>query len=173
MPARSAIRKVMLPSGEVIPAIGQGTWHMAEIAHRHSEEIAALRLGLDLGMALIDTSEMYGDGAAEQLVAEAIGERRGDAFLVSKVLPDHATRRGTIAACERRLTRLRTDRIDLYLLRWRGNIPLEQAWKPSSSWLARVSSGPEASAISMFRAWRNSSASRADRPSQPSRCSTT
>lgn len=120
----TAVRTAQLPSGEVIPVLGQGTWHMAEDARRRQEEIAALRLGLDLGMTLIDTAEMYADGAAEELIAEAIGERRNEAFLVSKVLPDNATRRGTTAACERSLTRLKTDWIDLYLLHWRGNVPL-------------------------------------------------
>ena len=120
------VRKVALPSGELIPALGQGTWHMGEATHRRGDEIAALRLGLDLGLSVIDTAEMYGDGAAEQLVAEALGGRRNEAFLVSKVLPQNATWRGTITACERSLGRLRTDRIDLYLLHWRSSIPLEE-----------------------------------------------
>ena len=89
-------------------------------------EIAALRLGLDLGLTLIDTAEMYGDGRAEQLVAEAIAGRRDEVFLVSKVLPNHATRRGTVAACEKSLKRLKTDRLDLYLLHWRGNAPFAE-----------------------------------------------
>jgi diketogulonate reductase-like aldo/keto reductase len=99
---------------------------MAEDARRREDEVAALRLGLDLGMTLIDTAEMYADGAAEELVGEAIAERRDDVFLVSKVLPDHATRRGTIAACEGSLRRLGTNRLDLYLLHWRGPVPLEE-----------------------------------------------
>jgi diketogulonate reductase-like aldo/keto reductase len=86
----------------------------------------ALRTGLDLGMTLIDTAEMYGDGAAEKLLAEAIGDRRDEVFLVDKVMPQHATLRGTIAACEASLRRLKTDRIDLYLLHWRGSVPLEE-----------------------------------------------
>ncbi len=99
---------------------------MAENPQRRADEIAALRTGLDLGMTLIDTAEMYGDGAAEDLVGEAIAGRRNEVFLVSKVLPEHASRRGTIAACERSLQRLGTDRIDLYLLHWRGQVPLAE-----------------------------------------------
>jgi diketogulonate reductase-like aldo/keto reductase len=106
--------------------LGQGTWYMGDDRARRADEIAALRLGLDLGMTLIDTAEMYGNGAAEQLVGEAIAGRRDDVFLVSKVLPGNATRRGTIAACERSLQRLGTDRLDLYLLHWRGGTPLEE-----------------------------------------------
>jgi len=108
-----------LPSGERVPALGQGTWNMGEDRRRRRAEIAALRLGVDLGMRLIDTAEMYADGEAEQIVGAAIAGRRDKVFLVSKVLPEHATRRGTIAACERSLKRLDTDRIDLYLLHWR------------------------------------------------------
>jgi diketogulonate reductase-like aldo/keto reductase len=124
--ATNTIRTIKLPSGEAIPVLGQGTWGMAENAQRRKDEIAALRLGLDLGMTLIDTAEMYADGAAEELVAEAIAERRDEVFLVSKVLPSNATRRGTITACERSLRRLGTDRLDLYLLHWRGSHPLEE-----------------------------------------------
>ena len=108
-----------LPSGEPVPALGQGTWNMGEDRRRRRAEIAALNLGLDLGMRLIDTAEMYADGGAEKIVGAAIAGRRDEVFLVSKVLPEHATRRGTIAACERSLKRLDTDRIDLYLLHWR------------------------------------------------------
>jgi diketogulonate reductase-like aldo/keto reductase len=108
-----------LPCGERVPALGQGTWNMGEDRRRRGAEIAALRLGVDLGMSLIDTAEMYADGEAEQIVGAAIAGRRDKVFLVSKVLPERATRRGTIAACERSLKRLDTDRIDLYLLHWR------------------------------------------------------
>jgi diketogulonate reductase-like aldo/keto reductase len=118
-------RTIRLPSGEPIPVLGQGTWHMAEDPRRRDEEIAALRLGIDLGMILIDTAEMYADGGAEQLVGEAIEGRRDDVFLVSKVLPHHATLRGTIEACERSLQNLKVDELDLYLLHWRGPVPLE------------------------------------------------
>ncbi len=119
-------RGVALPSGEAIPVLGQGTWHMAEGIHPREEEIAALRLGIDLGMKLIDTAEMYGRGAAEELVGEAVAGRRDEVFLVSKVLPRNATRKGTVAACEGSLRRLRTDRIDLYLLHWLEETPLEE-----------------------------------------------
>jgi len=106
--------------------LGMGTWHMAEETSRRASEIAALRLGLDLGLSVIDTAEMYADGASEELVGEAIAGRRDEVFLVSKVLPSHATRRGTVAACEASLRRLGTDRLDLYLLHWPGAVPLEQ-----------------------------------------------
>ena len=118
------MRTVKLPSGERIPVLGQGTWHLAEVPARRDEEILALRRGLDLGMTVIDTAEMYADGEAEKLVREAIAGRRDEVFLVSKVLPHHATARGTVAACESSLRRLGTDRIDLYLLHWRGRVPL-------------------------------------------------
>ena len=119
------MRMTKLPSGEAVPALGQGTWYMGDLPARRAAEVAALRAGMDLGMTLIDTAEMYGDGAAERLVGEAIAGRRDSAFIVSKVLPHHATRRGTVAACEASLKRLATDRIDLYLLHWRGGVPLE------------------------------------------------
>ncbi|HEX5126734.1 MAG TPA: aldo/keto reductase [Rhodocyclaceae bacterium] len=118
------MKTVQLPSGEHVPALGQGTWNMGDSRSPRAEEIAALRLGLDLGLRLIDTAEMYGDGRAESLIAEAIAGRRDEAFLVSKVYPHNATRKGTVAACERSLRRLATDRIDLYLLHWRGDVPL-------------------------------------------------
>ncbi|WP_214368273.1 aldo/keto reductase [Pseudonocardia sp. H11422] len=120
----TAVRSVVLPSGETIAALGQGTWHFAERPARRAGEIASLRLGLDLGMNVIDTAEMYGDGAAEVLVGEAIAGRRDEVFLVDKVLPHHATRAGTVRACQASLARLGTDMIDLYLLHWRGVIPL-------------------------------------------------
>jgi diketogulonate reductase-like aldo/keto reductase len=117
---------IALPSGDRIPALGQGTWHFAEDPRRAREEIAALQLGLDLGMTLIDTAEMYADGAAESLVGTAIADRRDEVFLVSKVLPGHATRRGVALACASSLRRLGTDHLDLYLLHWRGHVPLEE-----------------------------------------------
>jgi diketogulonate reductase-like aldo/keto reductase len=120
------VRTIELPSGEPIPALGMGTWHMAEDPRKRDTEVAALRVGLDLGMTLIDTAEMYAGGAAEELVADAVGGRRDEVFLVTKVLPSNATRQRTIAACEASLRRLRTDRIDLYLLHWRGTVPLEE-----------------------------------------------
>src|SRR3979411_1554839 len=120
------MRTTKLPSGEAIPVLGQGTWHMAEHPRRRADEIAALRCGLDLGMTLIDTAEMYADGAAEQLVGEAIAGRRDEVFLVSKVLPHNATSRGTIAACERSLRRLGTDRLHPYHLPRRRHVPPAQ-----------------------------------------------
>jgi diketogulonate reductase-like aldo/keto reductase len=117
---------VTLPNGERIPALGQGTWQMAEKADRRAQEIEALRLGVELGMSLIDTAEMYGEGAAEELVAEALAGERERIFLVSKVYPHNAGRQGVIQACERSLRRLKTDRLDLYLLHWRGSIPLDE-----------------------------------------------
>ncbi len=120
------MRRTKLPCGEALPVLGQGTWYMGDEPHRRADEIATLRLGLDLGMTLIDTAEMYGDGASEKLVGEAIAGRRHDVFLVSKVLPSNASRSGTVAACERSLKRLGTDRIDLYLLHWRGRTPFAE-----------------------------------------------
>jgi aldehyde reductase len=121
------MKTVTLPSGATVPALGQGTWNMGEQRGARAEESAALRLGLDLGLTLIDTAEMYGEGAAEELVGEAVAGRRDQAFIVSKIYPHNASRKGTVAACERSLKRLRTDRIDLYLLHWRGNIALEES----------------------------------------------
>ncbi|UVF21061.1 aldo/keto reductase [Microvirga terrae] len=116
----------ILPGGETVPALGQGTWQMAERAGNRAEEVEALRLGVELGMTLIDTAEMYGDGAAEELVGEALADQRDRLFLVSKVYPHNASRQGVVEACERSLKRLRTDRLDLYLLHWRGGVPLEE-----------------------------------------------
>jgi diketogulonate reductase-like aldo/keto reductase len=117
---------VTFPSGDVVPALGLGTWHMGENPRRRAEEIAALQLALDLGMTVIDTAEMYGDGATERLVGEAIQGRRKEAFLVSKVLPTHAKYDLTLVACAASLGRLRTDHLDLYLLHWRGPTPLRE-----------------------------------------------
>jgi diketogulonate reductase-like aldo/keto reductase len=125
MPA-SKIPTLKLPGGEIVSRLGQGTWHMGESPRLRDAEVAALKLGLDLGMTLIDTAEMYGDGEAERIVAEAIEGRRDEVFIVSKVLPQNASRAGTIAACERSLKRLNTDRLDLYLLHWRGRYPLRE-----------------------------------------------
>lgn len=118
-------KTVALPSGESVPALGQGTWYMGVSGHKRADEVAALKLGLDLGMTLIDTAEMYAEGGAEEVTGEAIRGRRDEVFVVSKVLPNHASRTATIAACEASLRRLGTDRIDLYLLHWRGNYALE------------------------------------------------
>lgn len=122
----STIRTTTLPSGEAVPVLGQGTWKMGEDARRHAEEVNALKLGLGLGMTLIDTAEMYASGGAEEVVADAIAGRRDEVFLVSKVLPSNASRTGVPAACEASLRHLRTDRIDLYLLHWPGSVPLAE-----------------------------------------------
>lgn len=110
--------------GHLVPLIGQGTWQLEQADPARA--VVALRRGLDLGMTHVDTAEMYGSGMAEELVAKAIQGRRDEAFLVSKVLPHHATRAGTLAACEKSLARLRTDRLDCYLLHWRGPHPLQE-----------------------------------------------
>lgn len=118
--------EVSLPDGTRVPALGLGTWHMGENPRRATAEAKALQLGLDLGMRLIDTAEMYGDGGAEEVVARAIRGRRDDVFVVSKVYPHNAGRRNAIAACERSLKRLGIGHLDLYLLHWRGNVPLAE-----------------------------------------------
>jgi diketogulonate reductase-like aldo/keto reductase len=120
------IRTVSLPDGSPVPALGQGTWRMGEDRRRQQQEMAALKLGVELGMTLIDTAEMYGDGGAEALVGEALGSVRDDLFLVSKVYPHNAGRGRIERACEASLKRLKTDRLDLYLLHWRGSVPLAE-----------------------------------------------
>jgi diketogulonate reductase-like aldo/keto reductase len=122
----TAVPQVTLPTGESVPALGQGTWQMAEVARHRGTEIKALRLGIELGLTLIDTAEMYAEGAAEELVSEAIEGHRDEVFLVSKVYPHNASRRGVAQACDRSLRRLKTDRLDLYLRHWRGSIPLQE-----------------------------------------------
>jgi diketogulonate reductase-like aldo/keto reductase len=119
-------RRLFGPTEREVPVIGQGTWYSED--EDRASAVAALRVGLDLGMTHIDTAEMYGSGAAEEMVAEAIAGRRDDVFLVSKVLPQHASRRGTLQACAGSLARLRTDRLDCYLLHWRGEYPLEDTF---------------------------------------------
>jgi diketogulonate reductase-like aldo/keto reductase len=122
------MRTVRLPSGRALPVLGQGTWGMGEDPAKRRTEIAALRLGLDLDMTLIDTAEMYGEGGAEEVIAEAIAGRRTNVFLVSKVYPHNATRTGAVEACERSLRRLKTEYLDLYLLHWRGSVPLTETF---------------------------------------------
>jgi diketogulonate reductase-like aldo/keto reductase len=119
-------RAVTLPNGTTVPALGMGTWYMGEDPDGRDIELAALRTGIEIGLTLIDTAEMYGDGAAEELVGRAIAGRRDSVFLVSKVLPGHATRRGTVTACQDSLRRLGTDHLDMYLLHWRGRVPLAE-----------------------------------------------
>jgi len=118
------MKTMSLLSGREIPVLGQGTWEIGDDPARRKTEVGALRLGLDLGMTLIDTAEMYGEGGAETVIAEAIAGRRSDAFIVSKVYPHNATRHGAVEACERSLKRLKTQYIDLYLLHWRESTPL-------------------------------------------------
>jgi diketogulonate reductase-like aldo/keto reductase len=120
------MKLIVLPSGQTIPALGMGTWCMGESSDQRQREVAALRHGIDLGMSLIDTAEMYGEGGAEEVVGEAISPNRSSIFLVSKVYPHNASRQGTIAACERSLKRLKTDYLDLYLLHWRGSVALTE-----------------------------------------------
>ena len=120
------IRRVALPDGSDVPTLGQGTWRMGEDARKRQQEGRALRLGVELGMTLIDTAEMYGDGGAEELIGEALGDQREQLFLVSKVYPQNAGRGRIERACESSLRRLKTDRLDLYLLHWRGSVPLAE-----------------------------------------------
>jgi len=119
--------EVKLPTGEAVPALGVGTWRMGERARPREQEVAALRYALDLGIRVIDTAEMYGSGGAEEIVGEAIEGRRDDVFVVTKLYPYNATSQGTVEACERSLKRLNTDRIDLYLVHWRGDVPLAES----------------------------------------------
>ena len=135
-----------------MPALGMGTWHMGERTRERAREVATLRLGIDLGMALIDTAEMYAEGGAEEVVGEAIAARRDEVFLVSKVYPHNASRRGVMAACRRSLKRLSTDRLDLFLLHWRGEVPLAET-------IAGFESLREAGSI---RAWGVSNFDRSD-----------
>jgi diketogulonate reductase-like aldo/keto reductase len=120
------MKTLLLPSGVAIPALGQGTWYMGEDPAQKKLEVDALRLGIDLGMTLVDTAEMYADGGAEKVVGEAIAGHRDEVFLVSKVYPHNAGRRSMQAACERSLKRLGSGHIDLYLLHWPGSVPLAE-----------------------------------------------
>jgi diketogulonate reductase-like aldo/keto reductase len=120
------MRTVALKSGDKVPVLGLGTWRMGERKAERAAEVKAIRLGLELGITLIDTAEMYGEGGAEEAVAEAIAGKRDGLFIVSKVYPHNASRAGAITACERSLKRLKTDRLDLYLLHWRGSVPLAE-----------------------------------------------
>jgi diketogulonate reductase-like aldo/keto reductase len=120
------MRTVTLKTGEKVPVLGLGTWRMGERKSERAAEVAAIKLGLELGIRLIDTAEMYGEGVAEEITGEAMGGLRNEIYLVSKVYPHNASRKGAIAACERSLKRLGTDRLDLYLLHWRGSHPLAE-----------------------------------------------
>ncbi|MBD2577116.1 aldo/keto reductase [Oscillatoria sp. FACHB-1406] len=120
------MKTLSLPSGRKIPILGQGTWRMGEKASQQQTEIEALRFGIDLGMTLIDTAEMYGEGGAEKIVAKAIAGCRDRIYLVSKFYPHNASYQGVLRACDRSLSRLETDYLDLYLLHWRGSTPLSE-----------------------------------------------
>ena len=119
------MKRVALPSGETVPALGQGTWYFGEDPDRRQEEIGSIRRGIDLGLTLIDTAEMYGEGLSERLVGEAIAGQRDKVFIVSKVYPHNASRRAMPTACNKSLQRLRIDAIDLYLLHWAGEVPID------------------------------------------------
>jgi diketogulonate reductase-like aldo/keto reductase len=119
------MRTLSLPDGGAMPVLGLGTWMMGESKREAAAELTALKLGIELGINLIDTAEMYGHGGAETIVGEAIAGRRDQIFLVSKVLPQNASRAGTVKACEASLKRLGTDRLDLYLLHWAGSHPVD------------------------------------------------
>ena len=123
------MRSYKLPSGAAMPVFGLGTWRMGESARRRGEELEALKYGLDLGYPMIDTAEMYGEGGAEEIVGEAIAGRAARPYIVSKVYPHNASRAGTVAACERSLKRMGIERIDLYLLHWRGGARLEETFE--------------------------------------------
>ena len=120
------MKRITLPCGEQVPALGQGTWCMGDDSARRKEELATLQRGIDLGLTLIDTAEMYGEGASEELVGEAIRGRRSEVFVVTKVYPHNASRRAMPAACENSLRRLGIEAIDLYLLHWSGNVPIAE-----------------------------------------------
>ena len=168
------VRSLALPSGRAMPVLGQGTWGMGEKRDAFDAEVAALKLGLDLGVTLIDTAEMYGEGGAEKVVAEAIAGRRDEVFLVSKVYPHNASRRGAVAACERSLKRLKTEHLDVYLLHWRGGVPLGETLEAFSA-LKQDGKDPRLWG-QQFRHRRHGGSGcawRAARRSPPIRCSTT
>ena len=120
------MKRVALPCGESVPALGQGTWNMGDDPAQRQQEIETLQHGIDLGLTLVDTAEMYGDGRSEKLVGEAIQGRRGQVFLVTKVYPHNASRRAMPKSCENSLRRLRVETIDLYLLHWPGAVPIAE-----------------------------------------------
>ncbi len=164
------MRTVRLPDGATVPVIGQGTWRMGEGHRPAAVEADALRLGLDLGMTLIDTAEMYGDGGSERVVAQAIAGRRDEVFLVSKVYPQNAGLRAMARSCDASLKRLGTDRLDLYLLHWRGGTPLGETVRGVRS-LARGRQDPALGRVELRRGRPGGAGSGAARP--PTRCCTT
>jgi diketogulonate reductase-like aldo/keto reductase len=153
---------ITFPNGAVVPTLGQGTWNMGDSPAARGAEIEALRTGIDLGLTVIDTAEMYGDGRSEELVGEAVRGRRDDVFLVSKVLPSNASTKGTIRACRASLDRLGTDRLDLYLLHWRGRFPFDETVTAFESLMADGS----------IRAWGVSNLDTDELRSLPSGCQT-
>ena len=159
------------PTGVAVPVVGQGTWNMERDGR--AAAVAALRAGLDLGMTHIDTAEMYGSGRVEELVGEAIAGRREQVFLVSKVLPQNASRAGVLRACEASLRRLRTDRLDCYLLHWPGRHPLADTIAAFEQLRREGKVRAGASATSASRRWSARPRSRAPSVSRATRCSTT
>lgn len=166
------IPSVTLPSGKEIPALGLGTWNMGEMRSSAPQEVESIRKAIDLGMTLIDTAEMYADGRSEEVVGTAIAGRRDEVFLVSKVYPWNASARGTIEACERSLARLGTDRLDLYLLHWRGDHPLEETVAAFEKLKKPARSATGASRISTPTTWRSFSLFPTVRIAPQIRCST-
>ncbi len=151
------MKTIALSDGERVPVLGQGTWRMGENTRAHKDEVAALRLGIELGMTLIDTAEMYGDGGAEKVVADAIEDQRDRVFVVTKVYPHNASRTELPKACERSLKRLRIDAIDLYLLHWRERRRASwKQWRRSRNFGPLERSNAGASRISMSMTWKNS-----------------
>lgn len=165
------IPTIAFPDGRKVPALGQGTWRMGENRAKTADEVRSLQTGLDLGMTLIDTAEMYGDGAAERIVGEAIKGRRDEAFVVSKVLPSNASRAGTVAACERSLRNLGIDCVDLYLLHWRGGYPLAETVAAFEELKKAGKIRAWASPISTSTTWRNCRPFLTAATSRPIRCS--
>jgi len=160
--------------GRAVPVLGQGTWNLGDSATKRAAEIAALRRGIECGLTLIDTAEMYGSGRSEDLIGEAIAGQRDRVYLVSKVLPSNASFEGTVRACEASLQRLRTDVLDLYLLHWRaGAIRWARRFAALSACLSREKSAPGAYRILIRMTWRSCSLRPAERRAPPTRSSTT
>src|SRR2546423_7750892 len=149
------MRNVTLETGEKVPVLGLGTWRMGERKSERAAELKAIKLGLELGIRLIDTAEMYGEGVAEEIVGEAIVGLRDEIYLVSKVYPHNASRKGAVTACERSLKRLKTDRLDLYLLHWRASHPLAPPAETFAVLKKAGTIGTGAYATSPQGAWRS------------------
>ena len=167
------MKTVTLPSGEQVPALGQGTWNLGDSPLTRAEEIATLKLGLDLGVTLIDTAEMYGEGRSEELIAEAIEGRRDEVFLVSKVYPHNASREGAIAACERSLRRLKPTGSTFIFCIGAVAFRLTRPWRRSRRSSNPARFGTTASVIWTSRTCRNCGGFPEARPSPPINCSTT